>query len=164
MFEQKYSGLIELPLVQLLADDIQINPVYTIRKSFIDKYKLLYENYTCSEDYKFWSEVAKLDGYFYIDSQPLSYKRINDVKISRKRREIRIQNVSKIKKENIYSLCCKYCEIYPVLMDLYLSYNELLGQELITENDFFNLFYSLFMKNIDTFKKIDSNMKQNQPI
>jgi len=38
--EQQLSGLVELPLVQLLLNDERINPVYTIRKSFIVEHNL----------------------------------------------------------------------------------------------------------------------------
>lgn len=157
--EQKFTGLIELPLVQLLLDDVRINPVYTIRKSFIDERKLLYENYTYSEDYKFLAEIAKLNGGFYIDSQPLVYRRISDTNISSKRKYEQLQSISKIKKEIVYSLCCRYSEVYPVLTNLYYSYYELFEQKLISENDFFIFFYFIFMKNKDTFKNIDSNLK-----
>jgi len=159
IFEQKLVGLIELPLVQLLLDDVRINPVYSIRKSFIDEHNLLYENCTWSEDYKLWSEIAKLNGSFFIDSQPLVYKRICDTKISRKRREEQIESMLKIKKEILHFLCVKYNETYPALMSLYNSYHELLAQKIISDNDIFKLFYSLFMKNKDTFQRLEKNQK-----
>jgi len=155
IFEQKLAGLIELLLVQLLLDDVRINPVYTIRKSFIDEHNLLYENCTWSEDYKLWSEVAKLNGGFYIDSQPLVYRRISDTKISRKRREEQIESVLKIKKEILHFLCVKYNETYPALMSLYNSYYELLAQKIISDNDIFKLFYPIFMKNKDMFQRLE---------
>jgi len=159
LVEQKLSGLIESPLVQLLLDDISINPVYTIRKSFIDKHKLLYENYIYSEDYKFWVDVAKSDGSFYIDSQPLVYRRISNAKILRNRRIEQIQSISKIKKEILYFLGNHYNENYPALTTLYHSCYELSEQKLIFENEIFTLFYSLFMKNKDTFKRLESEQK-----
>jgi glycosyltransferase involved in cell wall biosynthesis len=159
IFEQKLSGLIELPLVQLLLGDLRINPIYTIRKSFIVEHHLLYESYAYSEDYKFVSEIAKLSDGFYIDSQPLVYRRICDTKISRRRREEQIQTTLKIKKEILHLLCNKYNAVYPALMDLYGSCYKLLEQKLISENDIFLLFHSLFMKNKDTFKSLEINQK-----
>ena len=152
IYDQKLLGLIELPLIQLLLDDVKINPVYTIRKSLFDKNNLCYENYTYSEDYKLWAEAAKLDGSFYIDSQPLVFRRMSDVKISSTREVEQIQSISKIKKENVFFLCNKYLETYPALITLYNSYYELLEQNLISENDIFKIFHTLFMKNKDTFK------------
>lgn len=157
--EQKISGWIELPLVQLLLDDIIINPVYTIRRSFITEHGLLFENYGHAEDYKFWVETAKLNGGFYIDSQPLVYRRISDAKIPEKSREEHVQSISTIKKEILYFLNNKYCKKYPALTTLYNSYYELLSQNLIFEDDIFKLFHSLFMKNMNTFKSFESNQK-----
>ena len=76
IFEQKDSGLIENPLFQLLYDDIIINPTATIRRSFVEKHHLLYENYAYAEDFKYWADAAMLNAVFYIDSQPLVYRRI----------------------------------------------------------------------------------------
>jgi len=158
--EQKVAGLIELPLVQLLIDNITINSAYTMRRSFIEENHLFYENCNQAEDYKFWAEAAKLNGNFYIDSQPLVYKRVDETKISRKRRLEKLESQLQIKKEIIPFLCKKYHETYPALSALYDSYKEMLNQKLISENDLFILFHSLFMKNKETFKNLDSNQKQ----
>ena len=138
MHEQKFCGLIEQPLVQLLNDNVRISPIYMMRKSFIDEKKIQYEDYSYAEDYKLWSEIAKSKGVLYMDSQPLIYSRICDMKISRKRREIQIQNISKIKKEIVFSLCYKLSEVYPMLIPLYHTNIDLLKEELISEKDFFS--------------------------
>jgi glycosyltransferase involved in cell wall biosynthesis len=152
--EQKLSGLIELLSVELLLNDIDINPVYMIRRSFITKHNLLYENCGYAEDYKFWAEIAKLNGSFYIDSQPLVYRRISNTKIAKERRNEQLQSISKIKGELLHFLSNKYSERYPALKTLYNSYYELLDRNLIAEYDIFQLFHSLFMKNKDTFKSL----------
>jgi len=159
MHEQKFCGLIEQPLVQLLNDNVRISPIYMMRKSFIDEKKIQYEDYSYAEDYKLWSEIAKSKGVLYMDSQPLIYSRICDMKISRKRREIQIQNISKIKKEIVFSLCYKLSEVYPMLIPLYHTNIDLLKEELISEKDFFSLFYSLFIKNKNRFKDIENKLK-----
>ena len=155
---QKSSGLIVLPLVQLLLDNIIISPTYTIRRSFITKNHLFYENYPYAEDYKYWVEIAKFKGSFYIDSQPLVYKRISDTEISKSSCE-ELQSISKIKKEILNFICTQYNEAYPALMTLYNSYYELLEQELISENDIFSLFYSIFTKNKETFKSLTNSQE-----
>ena len=159
IIEQKLSGWIELPLIQLLLEDVIINPVYTIRRSFIEEYHLAYENYTYSEDYKFWSEIAKLNGGFFIDSQPLVFRRTDDMNISGKRRLEKLRFESKIKKEVLDFLCCKYRQIYPAITALYNTYYELLDQKLISEDDIFRLFHFLFMKNKDIFQSLENNHK-----
>jgi len=113
---------------------------------------IIYEDYAYSEDYKLWAETAKLNGGFYIDSQPLVYRRTVDTKISRNRRIEQLQTISKIKKEILNSLCNKYHETYPALTTLYNSYYELFEQKMIPENEIFSLFYSLFIKNKDRIR------------
>ena len=159
IFEQKDSGFIELPLVQLLFDDFIINPTATIRRSFLTEHHLLYENYSYAEDFKFWAETAKLNGVFYIDSQPLVYRRISGEQITNKYRDIQIQTTLKIKKEILNFLCNKYMDYYPALTTLCNSYYELFEQNLLPENEIFTLFHSLFMKNKDTFKRLEGEQK-----
>jgi len=159
IFEQKESGLIELPLVQLLFDDIIINPTATIRRSFLSEHHLLYENYSYAEDYKFWAKTAMLGGVFYIDSQPLVYRRISHEQITNKYRDLQIETSLKIKKEILNFLCNRYKDTYPAFNNLYNSYTELIEQKLISDNDIFSLFYSLFTKNKDTFKSLENSNK-----
>lgn len=154
ILELKFSGLIELPFMQLLLDDIVINPAYTIRRAFIDEYNLRYENYPYSEHYKFWSDAAKLNGIFYIEQQPLTYRKINNINISRKQRKMELEGMLKIKKEIVQFICLKYNHAYPALIDLYNSYNELPEYGLISYNDIFKFFHSLFSQNKDKFKEI----------
>ncbi|MDR0540850.1 MAG: glycosyltransferase family 2 protein [Dysgonamonadaceae bacterium] len=154
MVEQKLSGFIEWLPAELLLNDLDIHPVYMIRRSFITKHHLLYENCGYAEDYKFWIDIARLNGGFYIDSQPLVYRRVSHTKISKERKDEQLQSISKIKGEILHFLSNKYSEKYPALKALYNSYYELLAQELISENDIFRLFHSLFMRNKDIFKNL----------
>ena len=155
LVEQKAAGWIDLPLVQLLFDDIAVHPAFTVRRSFIAEHNLFFENCNQAEDYKFWTEAAKLGGGFYIDSQPLVYRRIYDTKISRKRRLDKVQSISGIKREILPFLCRKYGETFPALTGLYNSYIELEKQKLVSENDIYAQFYSLFMKNKEVFTNKD---------
>jgi glycosyltransferase involved in cell wall biosynthesis len=156
VFEQKLSGLLDFPLVQLLLDEMTVNSNYTIRKSFIDEHNLMYENSNQAEDYKFWAEAAKLNGGFYIDSQPLIYRRVNDTKISGKYRLEKTKSIDRIKKEILFFLCEKYKDDYPSLMSLYNSYFELSDKNLISEEDIYRQFHFLFMRNKD--KMINDKM------
>ena len=148
IFEQNISGIIESPLVQLFLDDFIINPTAMIRNSFVKEHNLLYENYMCAEDYKYWVDVAMFNGVFYVDSQPLVYKRVADSQITIKYRDIQIETTSKIKKEIIHALCHENKEC-PALMSLCNAYYELLDQKLISESGIVLTLYSLFMQNKD---------------
>ena len=159
IYEQKYSGLIENPLFQLLYEDIIINPTATIRRSFVEKHHLFYENYTYAEDFKFWVDAAMLNAIFYIDSQPLVYRRISDEQISTKHKDIQIETTRKIKRELLNFLCNKYNSSYPVLSALCNSYYELSKQKLVSEDDIFIVFFNLFIKNKDTFNSLEDSKK-----
>ncbi len=71
-----------------------------MRKSFIDEKKIQYEDYSYAEDYKLWSEIAKSKGVLYMDSQPLIYSRICDMKISRKGERYKYKTFPKLKKRD----------------------------------------------------------------
>jgi len=151
VIEKKLSGWIEQPLIQLLFDDQLINPAYTVRKSFVDGHNLFFENEYHVRDYKFWVETALLNGGFYIDSQTLVYSRISDTNLSATRRIEKLKAIAAIKNEILTALCKKYEATHPALQHLCNACRELATQQLIEEDDIFKLFYSLFMKNRDTF-------------
>ena len=147
--EQKMSGLVESPLIQLLLDEKITTSAYMIRHSFITTHHLLYKNFPYAEDYRFLTEAAKWNGIFYIESQPLEYRRISDVSISRKRRLEMLQSFSKIKMEILSSLCGNNKEEFPALQSLHKAYDELLEQNLITVNEVIRIFNELIKKNED---------------
>ena len=131
IIEQKLLGFIELPLVQMLIDNLTVNSNYTIRSSFISERNLFYKDCNQAEDYIFWAGAAKMNSGFYIDSQPLVFKRISDTSISRKHRLEKIESISKIKRDILRFLCEKYYKTCPVLTDIYNSYYKLLNQKLV---------------------------------
>ena len=154
IIEQKVSGLLEMPLVQLLFEDIIIHPAYTIRRSFITEHQLFFENCDRAEDYQFWVETAKRDGGIYIDSCPLVYRRLNDSTVLRNHRLEKIRSISGIKKEILLFLCKKYEATYPELTDLFHSYTKMRNHQLVTEEDIYKQFHSIFIKNRDTFTSL----------
>ena len=146
--EQQKVGLIENPLMTLLLDDTISHSAYMIRRSFISDQNMMAVNDAFVDDYQLWVETAKQNGVFYVESQPLVYKRISDLTISRKERKEKLQAKSKTKKELLYRLCLKN-ETYPSLISLCNAYYELSGQKLISENEIVRTFHSLFRKNKD---------------
>jgi len=76
MLKQNYSGYIENPLLQLLLGNIIFSASAMIRNSFIQAQNLSFEAYPYAEGYKFIAEAAKSGAVFYLESQPLVYKRM----------------------------------------------------------------------------------------
>ena len=75
------SGLVEQPLLKFTKGNFLFHPTTMIRMDFLKKNALKYENCPYAEDFKFWVEIAKSGGRFYIDSQPLLYYRISDSQV-----------------------------------------------------------------------------------
>ena len=157
--ERQINGIIDNPLIRLLIEEIQINPIYMIRSSFIKTHNVLFEQYPYAEDYKLWIEMAKMDAVFYVEAQLLSYKRSSDFEISGTQREEHLQSKSKINNDVIFSLCKKHKELYPSLTSLYDACSELVKQNLISENEMIKSFSSLLLQNTNLFF---NNDYQNQ--
>ena len=78
------SGLIENPILKFMKGNFLYHPTVMIRTAFLREHALKYEKYLYAEDFKLWTEVAKLSGQFYIENQPLLYYRISDNQVSNK--------------------------------------------------------------------------------
>ena len=148
--KEQMIGLIELPLLELLMNDSLINSAcFFICRSFVLANSIRFENYPFAENYKFLVETARRNGVFYIESQPLIYRRVSDANLLRKVRTKKLQYINKIKMEVINSLCSINKIAFPALTSLYQSYYELSEQKLILENEISKHFCDLFMINKD---------------
>lgn len=73
------SGEIHDALLLMLLGNPIANPTSMIRKSFIDKNSIRYdENFRYAEDFRFWSEVAKAGGKFHILPEILQKYRVHE--------------------------------------------------------------------------------------
>jgi len=152
ILEQKVSSRVELPLIQILLDDMMISSVFTVRRSFIEEFHLSFEHGDDAEIYKFWVDTALSGGGFYIESQPLVYRRTKETDMSRARRLEKLESISKIKQKILPALCEKYLEKYPALTSFYNASRALSEQKLLSDEDIFKMFHTLFMKNAEIFK------------
>ncbi|WP_442587823.1 glycosyltransferase family 2 protein [Pedobacter sp. AW31-3R] len=71
------KGVIEDPLLAFSRDNFIHNSTAMIRKAFLIRNKLRYEPYFPAEDYKFWIEIAKRNGKFYMIHEPFLNYRIS---------------------------------------------------------------------------------------
>jgi hypothetical protein len=132
----------------MIFDESVFNYSAMMRRSFITDHELLYQNYTYAEDLKLSADIANAGGVFYMESQPLLYRRMDDTKILRKYRLQKLQSTSKIKRELLKSLCDKN-KAYPAFASLCHSYFELADQDMISQNEMFRTVHSLIVKNMD---------------
>lgn len=142
----KVSGLIENPLIRFTQGDCIANPTSMIRTAFLREHKLQYENYTYAEDFKFWAEVAKLGGQFYIDSQPLLYYRISESQVSALKASEQKRTTELIIKEIMEYLIMQRSVEYPELKVSFETLEVLNNKGLMTKQEIINLFQNIFKR------------------
>jgi hypothetical protein len=90
------SGKIVRPYHRLLLGNFMANPTSMIRKSFLDEYHLSYdEKYIFSEDYKLWTEIARLGGGFYMIPDSLVKYRVHKDQLSFKHGAVQAESAFK---------------------------------------------------------------------
>lgn len=142
----KVSGLIENPLIRFTQGDCIANPTSMIRTAFLREHKLQYENYAYAEDFKFWAEVAKLGGQFYIDSQPLLYYRISESQVSALKASEQKRTTELIIKEIMEYLIMQRSVEYPELKVSFETLEVLNNKGLMTKQEIINLFQNIFRR------------------
>lgn len=143
------GGLIKNPLLIFLQGNCLSHPTAMIRKSFLQEYKLEYqEYYPTGEDFKLWVEIAKHDGQFYVDNQILQYNLISDISGNNAVKSKELQSTTDvITNEILECLIERYAGAYPELRNILTGFEKLQNKELITRRDCMLFFYRLFLKN-----------------
>lgn len=126
------AGLVELPLLRFLQGNFVFHPTVMIRREFLIQNQMQYENYSCAEDLKLWSEMAKRGGVFYIEDQPLLHYRISDSQVSKQNREEQQTTAERILGDNLRYLFDRNSEEHPELSTLLNSFLELHEKDLIS--------------------------------
>lgn len=70
------AGFIEDPIFALKTVNYIHHSTTMLRKEFLIKNNLKYEDYFPADDYKLWFEIAKMNGKFYMVPQPLLFYRV----------------------------------------------------------------------------------------
>lgn len=141
------SGLVEQPLLKFTKGNFLFHPTTMIRMDFLKKNALKYENYPYAEDFKFWVEIAKSGGRFYIDSQPLLYYRISDSQVSSQKSSEQRATTESIINEVLEYLMELNKNEYPELAAAYGDLCKLYEKQLLTKCEVLTLFQTLFSKN-----------------
>ncbi len=140
------SGLIENPLIRFTQGDCIANPTSMIRTAFLREHKLRYENYAYAEDFKFWTEIAKLGGQFYIDSQPLLYYRISESQVSALKASEQKWTTELIIKEIMEYLIMQRSLEYPELKTSFEALEVLSNKGLIAKQEIVDIFQNVFKR------------------
>ena len=146
------NGIIDNPLLKFMSGDCIANPTSMIRTDFVRKDRLQYEDYSFAADYKFWVEVAKAGGNFYIESQPLVYYRISKGQASQKFQKEQQEASRKIRNEIVQYLADKNKTTYPELNIILLNLRSLERINLITNEDLLTFHQNLYAKIKDKIK------------
>lgn len=141
------SGLIENPILKFMKGNFLYHPTAMIRMAFLREHALKYEKYLYAEDFKLWTEIAKLSGQFYIENQPLLYYRISDNQVSNKNRKEQKTTTEIIITEITEYLIEQNKQEYPELFEVYNSFCELKEKQLFTKYEISAFFQNLFSKN-----------------
>lgn len=138
------NGIIEYPLRTLLNCNFISHPTVLFRKAFLDKYNLKYEQYDYAEDFKFWSEIAKKNGVFYVESQPLLFYRVSTDQVTQKYKKEQMNTTIRVKKEIIDFLTDKLLIERENVMTLNNQMRQLNDADIISNDSYFNMFYDIF--------------------
>lgn len=142
---KRFEGYLIEPLVYLLLGCLVSNPSTMLRKSFLKKHNIQYENYLYAEDYYFWVDIARRNGKFWIIPEYLTNYRCSITQVSHlytKEQElisedIRSQILLMLLESESYSK-----EIYK---DLYMKTQNLNEIGLLSSEVIYKLFFDIFM-------------------
>ena len=144
---QTVFGLLKDPLLLMLKGNVIFPPTVMMRAEFLRTHNLQYEDYEYAEDYKLWIEIAKKGGVFYVESQPLLYYRVSDQQMDAQKREEQEKTATKIKKEILEYLLELYSVTYPSCKKMAEALRCAKNEELVTDDEIFDFFFTLFAKN-----------------
>ena len=145
------NGIIENTLLQLLNENFVSRSTAMIRKDFIISHNLQFENYSHAEDYKLWTEMAKLSGVFYIESQLLVSYRINSQYSDTEKMDMQ-NSIYTIKNEIIDFFVEQSVTSKALLKATVIHLRKLQKKGLINNNEISKFFFAIISKNKNTLQ------------
>lgn len=142
-----FNGFIEKPLLKFLHGNFLNFPSTMLRMEFLRNNALKYEHYPYAEAYKFWVEIAKLGGGFYIETQPLLESRTSDEKSRNENKKEQEKSIEKITKEILAHIIKLNKNEYPELATIYNGFCKLQKKKLFSKNEISVFYHNLFAKN-----------------
>lgn len=93
------TGILKDPLPELAKKNCFAHPSVMMRKEFLIKNNLRYEDYPFTEDYKLWFEIAKKGGVFYVEPQTLLSYRVSSAQVSIANESEMVKEAAKVQHE-----------------------------------------------------------------
>lgn len=145
---QSLENEIENPLLSLLKWNFVYHPTVMIRRDFIERHHLRYQNYPCAEDYKLWTDIALQKGLFYVEPQALVFHRQSKSQISWVKQEEMILQAIYIRKEIINHFLEEWVDQYSKnqLMLLNGILNDLEQKSVLDPEEVVRVFYNIFSR------------------
>ena len=81
------EGEVEDISTQFLLGNFLIHPTSMLRRSFLTRHRLRYKAYPYAEDFKLWTDIARLGGRFYVIPETLLRYRITQGQVTNTHRE-----------------------------------------------------------------------------
>ena len=144
---QTVFGILETPLLLMLKGNMIFHPTIMLQTDFLRTHSLQYEKYEYAEDYKLWTEIAKRDGVFYVESQSLLLYRVSDQQVSTQKREKQVKTALRIRQEVLEYLLETNSTTYPSCKQIAKALQYAKDENLITVDEVFDFFFTLFTKN-----------------
>lgn len=105
---RSFHGEIIQPLVQMLKGNILFHPTLVFRKDFVMRNHIRYEDYPCAEDYKFYLEMARKGGNFYVEPQVLLFYRNSKQQVTFTRKQEMEETSRRVRTEAVGVLLERY--------------------------------------------------------
>lgn len=138
------GGLVKDPLKSLLKNNFIYFSSAFIRKSFLKKAHVRFEEYSPVEDYKFWLELAKYDPLIYVETQPLVFSRVLAGFLSGEDETALESWEFQVKKEIVQYIVEQKAKYKTELISLYESACVLNKKGVLNNHAFCSLFISIF--------------------
>lgn len=139
------KNYIDSPLLSLLPHNCIIHPSVMIRKSFIQNYKICYQNYPYAEDYKMWVDIANTGGKFYIIPEALLKYRVSQGQVSNLNSASQTETALTIQTEILELLLQQNKYKKDWINNFYRIMLEANNDDLIDGSHVLNIFYNMLM-------------------
>lgn len=130
------KGFVENPLSKLLLGNFMIHPTVMLRKNFLVRNHLQYQNYAYAEDFKLWTDIAIKNGTFYVIPEQLIKYRLSSAQVSCKHEKEQGDTGRRVQNEIlIYVLNDERVQALDVFQNIYIYLEKLNIEQRLSRSD-----------------------------